>query len=107
MNTLPSEERQGRRNIGLPETGEDERRKMMTRQREFICRQKIYCVYYEEGKRELKRKLIHECRCNNERLKAKAEGSSSPHTVTAPYFFEKKKKKKKKIREKRGCSGHE
>ena len=31
-------------------------------------------VYYEETKRELKRILIYECRCN-ERLKAKAEGS--------------------------------
>ncbi len=32
-------------------------------------------VYYEETKRELKRILIYECRCN-ERLKAKAEGST-------------------------------
>ena len=32
-------------------------------------------VYYEEIKQELKRILVHECRCN-ERLKAKAEGST-------------------------------
>jgi hypothetical protein len=31
-------------------------------------------VYYEETKRELKRILIYECRCN-ERLKVKSEGS--------------------------------
>ena len=34
-------------------------------------------VYYEETKRELKRLLIYECRCN-ERLKANAEGSRRP-----------------------------
>ena len=32
-------------------------------------------VYYEEIKREVDRILIYECRCN-ERLKAKAEGST-------------------------------
>ena len=32
-------------------------------------------VCYEETKRELKRKLIYECRCH-ERLKAQAEGST-------------------------------
>ena len=32
-------------------------------------------VYYEEIKRELKRIIIYECRCN-ERLKAKTEGST-------------------------------
>jgi hypothetical protein len=32
-------------------------------------------VYYETIKRELNRRLIHECRCD-ERLKAKAEGST-------------------------------
>jgi hypothetical protein len=33
-----------------------------------------FFVYYEETKRELKRVLIYECRCN-ERLKAKVEES--------------------------------
>jgi hypothetical protein len=32
-------------------------------------------VYYEAIKRELNRRLIYECRCD-ERLKAKAEGST-------------------------------
>ncbi len=32
-------------------------------------------VYYESIKRELNRKLMYECRCD-ERLKAKAEGST-------------------------------
>ena len=32
-------------------------------------------VYYETIKRELKKRLIHECRCD-ERLKAKAERST-------------------------------
>ena len=40
--------------------------------KEKVC---VACVYYEEIKRELKRILMHECRCN-ERLKAKAEGST-------------------------------
>jgi hypothetical protein len=35
----------------------------------------IDCVYYETIKRELNRSLIYECRCD-ERLKAKAEGST-------------------------------
>jgi hypothetical protein len=35
----------------------------------------LFLVYYEEIQRELKRILIHKCRCN-ERLKAKAEGST-------------------------------
>ena len=35
----------------------------------------MFVVYYEETKRELKRILIYECRCN-ERLKTKAEGST-------------------------------
>ena len=35
----------------------------------------LLVVYYEEIKRELKRILIHVCRCN-ERLKAKDEGST-------------------------------
>ena len=35
---------------------------------------KFFFVYYEETKRELKRILIYECRCN-ERLKAKTERS--------------------------------
>ena len=33
------------------------------------------CVYYGEIKREVKRMLIYDCRCN-ERLKLKAEGST-------------------------------
>ena len=33
------------------------------------------CVYYGEIKREVKRILIYDCRCN-ERLKLKAEGST-------------------------------
>ena len=36
---------------------------------------KLYVVYYEEIKREVKRILIHECQCN-ERLKVKVEGST-------------------------------
>ena len=32
-------------------------------------------LYYEEIKRELKRRLIYECRCD-ERLKTKSEGST-------------------------------
>ena len=35
----------------------------------------VFSVYYVEIKRELKRMLIYECRCN-ERLGAKAEGST-------------------------------
>ena len=37
-----------------------------------VCRG---CVYYEVIKREINRRLIYECRCD-ERLKAKAEGST-------------------------------
>jgi hypothetical protein len=35
----------------------------------------VLVVYYEETKRELNRRLIYECQCD-ERLKAKAEGST-------------------------------
>ena len=35
----------------------------------------VLLVYYEETKRELKRILIYECRCN-ERLTGKSEGST-------------------------------
>jgi len=35
----------------------------------------LLVVYYESIKRELKRRPIHECRCD-ERLKTKAEGSA-------------------------------
>jgi hypothetical protein len=36
----------------------------------------FFCVYYEEIKREVKRILIHECRCN-ERLNVKVVGSTN------------------------------
>ena len=39
-------------------------------------------VYYESIKRELNRRLIYECRCD-ERLKAKAEGLHVSHTLGA------------------------
>ena len=38
-------------------------------------RQPFLVVYFETINRELKRRLIYECRCD-ERLKAKAEGST-------------------------------
>ena len=41
----------------------------------FVLSLSIHVVYYEEIKREVKRILIYECRCNA-RLKAKAEGST-------------------------------
>jgi hypothetical protein len=41
----------------------------------LLLSDKVFCVYYELIKRELKRRPIHECRCD-ERLKTKAEGST-------------------------------
>jgi hypothetical protein len=35
----------------------------------------LFCVYYQAIKRELNIRLTYECRCD-ERLKAKAEGST-------------------------------
>ena len=36
----------------------------------------LFIVYYESMKRELKTRPIYECRCDDERLKTKAEEST-------------------------------
>jgi hypothetical protein len=59
-------------------------------------RRSIFVVYYESMiKRELNRRLMYECRCD-ERLKAKAEGSTRLHTLGSAGRNRKEKKKKKK-----------
>ena len=54
-------------------------------------------VYYESIKRELKRILIRECRCD-ERLRAKAEGSTRLAYTGCSVLFPGEKRRKPKVK---------
>jgi hypothetical protein len=63
---------------------------------EHLVELRKFVVYYETIKRDLKRRLIYECRCD-ERLKAKAEGSAHLEYTWLRGGLEHLKKKKRLI----------
>ncbi len=63
---------------------------------EHLVELRKFVVYYETIKRDLKRRLIYECRCD-ERLKAKAEGSARLEYPWLRGGLEHLKKKKRLI----------